>query len=254
MKRFCIKGISIGLLCALLFFCGFASNQAQAKNTDIKDNAYLALSLHKADVLRNQAIPQIPTIEPEDEWRLLLVNREHPLPDAHAFEGATLSNGMIVDARIVDALNGMIAQARADGVSIFVCSAYRTVEYQEGLFERKINQYIAKGYDEQSAYDIAKTIVAIPKTSEHHTGLAVDIITPSYQILDEGFERTDAYIWLKENCAEFGFILRYPNEKSEITGIIYEPWHYRYVGVKEAKEIMVQGITLEEYLSAKTMP
>ena len=116
------------------------------------------------------------------------------------------------------------------------------------MFNRKINQYKAKGYDDNEAYNIAKTIVAIPGTSEHNLGLAADIVTPSYQTLDEGFAQTEAFRWLSENAADYGFILRYPKGKGDITGIIYEPWHYRYVGQAAAKVITEQGICLEEYL------
>ena len=91
--------------------------------------------------------------------------------------------------------------------------------------------------------------VARPGTSEHQTGLAVDIVDTSYQILDEGQENTPVQQWLMAHCAEYGFILRYPTDKSEITGVGYEPWHYRYVGVEAAREIMANGLCLEEYLA-----
>ena len=243
--------VSICLLLTIMVTCGFSfgnkTEPQEVKEAILDSNAYLALIVHKVDALANQQIPQAPVVAAEDAWRLMLINRDNPLPQDHTFEKATLSNGYVVDARIVEPLNAMIAAAKADGVSIFVCSAYRTVEYQQGLFQRKINQYKAKGYSEQEAYDIAKTIVAIPGTSEHHTGLAVDISTPQYTTLDEGFGDTVAFAWLKEHCAQYGFIMRYPTGKTEITGIIYEPWHYRYVGVDEAKEMTEQGICLEEY-------
>ena len=101
-------------------------------------------------------------------------------------------------------------------------------------------------YDQ--AAEKAKTINAYPGTSEHELGLAADIVTPSYQSLDSGYDQTDAFKWLVEHCADYGFILRYPKEKQDITKIIYEPWHYRYVGQEDAKIIMESGVTLEEYL------
>ena len=91
-------------------------------------------------------------------------------------------------------------------------------------------------------------VIAVPGTSEHHTGLALDIVTPTYQVLDDGYATTDAFKWLYENCADYGFILRYPENTTHITGIIYEPWHYRYVGVEVAKYITENNITFEEYI------
>ena len=129
-----------------------------------------------------------------------------------------------------------------------ICSAYRSRERQSSLFEKKVQQYLAAGWTESSAREEAAQTVARPGTSEHETGLAVDLVSEDYQLLDEGQERTKEQQWLMENCSNYGFILRYPTGKTDITGIIYEPWHYRYVGVRIAREIMDQGICLEEYL------
>ena len=109
------------------------------------------------------------------------------------------------------------------------------------------------GYSDTQAYNNAKEWVAIPGTSEHHTGLALDIVTPTYQVLDYGFDTTEAFKWLYENCSKYGFILRYPKDKSDITKITYEPWHYRYVGVETAKYIMENNMCLEEYIESITI-
>lgn len=184
-----------------------------------------------------------------NDWKLVLVNEKNPLPEGFTVEVSKLPNGKEFDSRAIGELESMINAAKADGVSIFVTSSYRSYDYQVGLFNRKINQYKAQGYNDTEAYNIAKTIVAIPGTSEHNLGLAADIITPSYQVLDEGFAETEAFKWLSENAADYGFILRYPKGKGDITGIIYEPWHYRYVGQAAARAITEQGICLEEYLN-----
>ena len=110
---------------------------------------------------------------------------------------------------------------------------------------------LAEGNDQQAAEDEAATVVARPGCSEHNTGLAVDVECADFADLDEGFRDTFAYEWLMEHCAEYGFILRFPQDKEDITGVIYEPWHYRYVGVEAATEIMSRGLCLEEYLEEK---
>ena len=183
----------------------------------------------------------------EIPWYLTLVNASHPLPDDFTLETEALSNGLLYDARAIDALNQMLKDCKAAGLQPLACSAYRTIAKQTELFERKINKYIGEGYSYDEAYKIASTIVAIPGTSEHNLGLAIDICTVYYQVLDEGQENTPEQQWLMEHCHEYGFILRYPSDKTELTGIIYEPWHYRYVGVEAATEIMSSGICLEEY-------
>lgn len=184
-------------------------------------------------------------------WKLALVNRDHPLTVLEEPELAEVEDGYRVDKRIQEPLMQMLSDARDDGVQPIICSAYRSNKKQTTLFKNKVKSYMDKGYTKEEAYEKAEKIVARPGTSEHAMGLAVDIISRSYQTLDKKQEQTPEAKWLKKHCAEYGFILRYPVDKTEITGIIYEPWHYRYVGVKAAKEIMEKGICLEEYLEEK---
>ena len=132
-----------------------------------------------------------------------------------------------------------------------VCSAYRTQDYQPMLFDNKIERLIEEGVSPEDAPTQAATAVALPGTSEHQLGLALDIIDENYPYLNEAQEWTPTQQWLMEHCWEYGFILRYPNGTSEITGIIYEPWHYRYVGVNHAEAIRELGVTLEEYLTLR---
>ena len=183
-------------------------------------------------------------------WNLKLVNASHPLPDGFTVEVTQLSNGHSIDARAYPALQEMMDAARAAGLSPVICSSYRTNETQQRLFQQQVDAYIERGYSEEDAEVEAAVWVAIPGTSEHELGLAVDIVDLSYQLLDEKQEQTPVQQWLMEHCQEYGFILRYPTDKSSITGIGYEPWHYRYVGKEAAEEIMSQGICLEEYLGA----
>ena len=137
----------------------------------------------------------------------------------------------------------MQAAAADDGVSLWAISAYRTLERQTELYEEKVAEYQALGYDEEQAKEEAGKWVAVPGTSEHCLGYAMDLCS-----LEDNFEDSAQFQWLQEHCADYGFILRYPKDKVEITKISYEPWHYRYVGSNHAKIIMSQGICLEEYL------
>lgn len=187
-------------------------------------------------------------IRPEDAWQLTLVNASHPLEGNPAIELTQLRNGQSVDSRIYPALQRMMDDARAAGLRPLICSSYRTGEKQAELFQSKVAGYLNEGYPVEEATRMAAKWVAAPGTSEHQLGLAVDIVAESYQLLDEQQEQTDEQQWLIENCAEYGFILRYPTDKSDLTGVGYEPWHYRYVGEAAAAEIMQQGVCLEEYL------
>jgi len=184
----------------------------------------------------------------EDGWKLLLVNNRHPIPEDYAFTLGTIRGSLQCDERIIPEFMSMLQAAKEDGITLEVCSPYRTLERQELLFDKKIKRYMNRGMSYMDAYKLSARVVNVPGTSEHQIGLALDIYTDSYKSLDEGFGETAAGVWLRENCGEYGFILRYPKGKEYITGIEYEPWHFRYVGRTAAEEIMEQGLTLEEYV------
>ena len=186
----------------------------------------------------------------KDDWNLLLVNKQHPVPDNYTVELGTIAGAMKCDARILPELFAMLQAAKDDGVYLSVCSPYRDLARQEMLFNRKIKLYMGYGYSYMEAYIKASEYVMVPGSSEHQIGLALDIISNNYTSLDEGFEKTDAGKWLKEHCDEYGFILRYPKGKEYITGIGYEPWHFRYVGKEAASIIMDNDITLEEFVES----
>lgn len=182
------------------------------------------------------------------DWQLILINKQHAVPDDYDFNLAQLYSNIECDERVITDLVNMLDAARKDGVNLFVCSAYRDVNRQQVLFEKKINMYMQRGLSYTESYEITSQSVTVPGASEHQIGMAFDIVTGSYQQLNSGFGDTQAGKWLKKNCADYGFILRYPEEKEDITGITYEPWHFRYVGVDSAKYIMDNGITLEEFI------
>ncbi len=185
-----------------------------------------------------------------DDWRLVLVNKQYSIPeDYNVTLGAikTLKGTQYCDERIIDDYLDMLRAALEDNVELEITSPYRTQDYQKMLFNRKIKAYMKKGLSYMEAYQLAGQAVNVPGNSEHQIGLALDIVTPSYHKLTEGFAETDAGKWLEENSYKYGFILRYPKGKEYITGVEYEPWHFRYVGVEAATVITQRGITLEEF-------
>lgn len=180
---------------------------------------------------------------------LILVNKEHRLPEEYEVELKTMYDKVNRAAEeAYGPLNDMLAAGRAEGLAFEICSSYRDVAKQEKLFQEDIDRYMHQGYSYEQAYEKAAEYTMPPGHSEHSTGLAFDIVSLGYQMLDAGQENTAETQWLHEHCAEYGFILRYPKGKEDITDISYESWHYRYVGVEAATYIMEHGITLEEYL------
>lgn len=199
---------------------------------------------------------QPPTSNSGGDWSLILVNPTSPLPEGYQVALETVAAPYQVDARIADDLRMMFAHAKEDGITLIICSAYRSVEKQEQLFAAQTDRHKANGLSEEAAVAATANAIAVPGTSEHHTGLAVDIVTPNYQTLDSGFANTPAAQWLAEHAPDYGFILRYPLNKQSITQIMYEPWHFRYVGRPYAREITDSGYCLEEYayVSATAQP
>ncbi len=181
-------------------------------------------------------------------WRLAIASADYPLEGEYAVETAAVE-GYLFDARAAGALEEMLAAARADGMELHITSAWRSRATQAQLYENRVYRFQLEGYSREEAEEAGATVVARPGTSEHELGLAVDLITDDYRSLDEGFAELPEYAWLLEHCAEYGFVQRYPVDKSDITGIIWEPWHYRYVGEDCAGYIMENGLCLEEFLA-----
>ena len=172
-------------------------------------------------------------------WEYMLANATHDIGN-YVPELTDLENGQQFDSRAVEQLQAFIDAARAEGLSVYLSSSYRSYDMQQYLFNRKVAQY---------GEAVAATIVAPPGTSEHQTGLGCDITDRYYEYKDSSLENTALFQWMYANCQDYGFILRYPKDKQDITGIIYEPWHFRYVGVEAAKFIMEEGLCLEEFLA-----
>ena len=221
------KILSAILSMILLFACS-----ACQKNSQINESN------------NNISSEQVQNIQSEDvaPWYLLLVNPWNAVPDNYSVVLMELRNGYLIDERIYPDLQQMFDDARASGIHPLIVSAYRTQEKQEALFQEKVSSYISAGYARPEAEEKAGTWVAKPGFSEHQTGLAIDINA-------ENGSSDTMYQWLSENSYKYGFILRYPQNKTNITGISYEPWHFRYVGKTAANYIYENNLTLEEYLS-----
>lgn len=178
------------------------------------------------------------------DWKLILVNRWHEIPKGYQPELTQLQDGHAVDSRIYPELQEMFDDARAQGILPQITSSFRTTKDQQQLLDEQIEDYLRQGYSRDEAMELAEKWVALPGTSEHQIGMAVDISTADSSQQDASI----VWQWLNENSYKYGFILRYPEDKTEITGVMYEQWHYRYVGKEAAEEIYRQHVCLEEYL------
>lgn len=253
-----IAGTVIGIAaCALITFAGVRFINARMDNASAQQyQAVLPTQLPQGtlapvhtDYINATPAPTAAALTADelnagDGWMLLLVNSSNAIPDGYApTELTELSNGQSVDKRIYPSLQSMFDDARAQGVYPVVSSGYRTAKQQQSEMDDKIQEYIDDGKSEDEARTLAATYVAQVGYSEHEAGLAIDIVAKANKSDDD-----TVWAWMKEHCAEYGFILRYPEGKEGVTGMSYEPWHFRYVGVEAAQKIMGAGITLEEYL------
>lgn len=252
------KKLAIVAIIALTVGCFMGSGMGKAsekKRSKEKVQEAVAKVQKKADEKLDSMEKQLYDLQEELHdhsaelpWNLVLVNGSHPMKEAYVPELTEIQPGYSVDTRIANAARKMLADADKEGLHVEICSAYRSVERQEQVFGDSMKDRVKSGMSYWKAYEETALNVALPGTSEHALGLALDLISNQYSELDEKQEETKEAKWLAENCYKYGFILRYPSEKTNITGIIYEPWHYRYVGKEHAAKIQELGVTLEEYL------
>lgn len=185
-----------------------------------------------------------------DDPRMILVSRTHPITEDYPVEtkecGSATAINKTLQTEAADAFLAMQAAAAKDGVDVRMQSGYRSVSYQKKLYDNKTQYYRNKGLSEAAAREKAATIVNPPGCSEHNCGLAADLNSPEHTTLDTGFADTAAFRWLCENAEQYGFILRYPKEAESVTGITYEPWHWRYVGAENAALLNQSGLCLED--------
>ena len=186
---------------------------------------------------------------PRDEWYMVLANRSSVLPgDFTVAETATVGEA-VIDARIAEALRQMVNDAAAAGVKLKPTNGYRSIARQQELWDARVKTLMEGGLSQADAETKAIDYTSAPGTSDHNTGLGLDIVSEDHPAKDAGFAETAAAQWLAEHAADYGFILRYPSDKTEATGMDYEPWHYRYVGSEQAHKIKESGLCLEEYLA-----
>ena len=185
-----------------------------------------------------------------DDPRMVLVNHTNKMPDDHTFTtkacGSATAVNKTLQTEAADAFLAMQAAAAKDGVTIWMQSGYRSVDYQKNLYDKKTQYFRNKGLSEAEAKKQAANIVNPPGYSEHNCGLAADLNSPEHTDLTEGFENTEAFRWLSAHAVEYGFILRYPKNAEAVTEITYEPWHWRYVGPENAALIQQSGLCFED--------
>ena len=187
--------------------------------------------------------PTIITID-EEKWYMTLVNSSYRIPDDYEPDLVYVcGSGERLDRKVAEHYEEMYNAAQKEGINLAPCSGYRSYELQERNYNNKVSFYESQGYSNKDAKVKAATIIMPPGSSEHNLGYAMDIVC-----VDEWFEDTAEFKWLTENAADYGFIMRYPKDKQDITKVIYEPWHWRYVGVELAKELKDSGLVLEEYM------
>lgn len=248
-----LRGIKyLLIISALLLALAFVLTNFVFKDSAEEDEAVTETTTEV--IVLEEAEPEKEDENIDNKWAMFLVNKNNPLPMDY---DSRIETTMIfeswreyfLDSRAAKYFDDMLNAAKEDGIDLLVVSAYRTIEYQQQNFDNSVQDRIdnrGMTYDEAYADTLAE--VALPGESEHNAGLALDIMSEEYTSMDDdGFENTEAFKWLDKNAHKYGFILRYPKGKQDITGIIYEPWHYRFVGVYYANEIKQSGLCLEEY-------
>lgn len=242
LKEFTMKKefIFVILLSALLITLVFFTTMPGRKRAEEKKNAETSVS--EATPIVTTTEKKKPEINADNPWAFYIVSRDYPLPEDFKVYPKKIQGDYEMDYRAANYFLDMKEAAAAEGIELTVISAKRSREYQKQLFDKEVESYKSQGLTDEEAFEAAREWVALPGESEHNSGLAVDLNS-----LDESFEESDAFKWLSDHAHEYGFILRYPKDKVGITGVQYEPWHYRFIGVYHATQIKEKGITLEEY-------
>lgn len=227
-----LSGISIILLAFLWL-------KLEDKSEKVEENDDVSNKTEQSNIIE----VVVPNKKKITDWRLILVNKENPLPKDFVIELENIDETKQFDKRAIGELRRMIQAIKNSGINnIWVQSAYRSIEYQQNLYDNKINDYLNKGVTKEEAEKLTLEYINKPGESEHNLGLAVD-----FNNVNNDFKNTKAFEWLNDNAKEYGFIMRYPEEKAEITGVAYEPWHWRYVGKDNAYKMEELNMCLEEY-------
>ena len=241
-KRLIKTGILLFLFLIVLLYCTWKKNRAN-ENIEQSEQVQIENVENNDETTIAVAAPVEPNPK-KDDWRLILVNKDNEIPEDYEVELANVDNRLQFDKRAIGELNQMMACMRKSGISyIWIQSAYRDEKLQIELYQNSVKKYMKQGMTEEEAELQTQKSINKPNTSEHNLGLAVD-----FNEVTEGFANTKAYQWLLKNAEDYGFILRYPKEKEDITGVIYEPWHWRYVGKENAIEMNEKNVCLEEFV------
>jgi len=248
-----------GLLLAMLFFTGCTTDDDEPSNSQ----QYSKISAHSEEsqdsssaiVAESESKVIVTPVASSADWNLVLVNRENQLAEEIVMELYLTESGYQIDSRIQEPFLQLMEAGKAVGMDFTIISGYRSIEQQQTNYDVNYQNYLASGLSEEEARTKTEEYIALPNASEHITGLAVDI-TSTALANQEGnsglFPDLENYpegLWLKENAPKFGFVLRYPKEKEAITGINFEPWHFRYVGIENAMYMTENNLTLEEYIA-----
>lgn len=231
------------ILCVIIFISSIRSIEAYTLENETNiTKGYTSSDTNESSVLA--ASPAFNNTNSNNDWRLVLVNRDNPLPNNYKISLLDIDSYRQFDSRAIDDLKALIQAAKDAGHSnLWVQSSYRSVERQAELYNEQLLYYKNLGYSDSQAETLAQNLVNKPGHSEHNSGLAVDFNYVGYS-----FENLSVFDWLCKNAADYGFILRYPEDKTDITNVNYEPWHWRYVGVEYAKAMKEKGFCLEEYI------
>ena len=205
------------------------------------------VSSQEDDKSEENVVEQVQEKQPEKEitdWRLTLANYENLLPENFTVKVENIDKTRQFDARAIDELNNMMNQMKKDGITnIWIQSAYRSVARQKELYDASVKKYLQQGKTQEEAEKLTNEYINKPGSSDHNLGLAVD-----FNMVDNKFEKLDGFKWLQKNAENYGFVLRYPKDKEDVTKIAYESWHWRYVGVEHAKKMNELNMCLEEYI------
>lgn len=217
-----------------------------AEKEELEEEAGIVAAMAEENALLK--MEKIPFEVDLSDWNYVLANELNMLPQDFEVELEKTYNGQRVDRRIRKDLEAMIDAAKKEGHNLMICSSYRDYKKQDQLMDESIAKFVRRGMSYKDAFFKTKEQIALTGASEHHTGLAVDIVGKNHQSLDESQADTEEAKWLAEHAAEYGFILRYPKDKEEITMISFESWHYRYVGREAAEYMKEHNLCLEEFV------
>jgi D-alanyl-D-alanine carboxypeptidase len=247
------KILTIGTVVLILTGCTSVSEEHEQKpETSTSETTTSSEPLSAEEQAYLSLLEDLPEGADPHDGNLLLVNKDEKMPEDLEVPLTEIEPEHYVHENIVASLEEWLQSGREAGHDIYFGSGYRSVEHQEFNYNWNVENYMSQGMNEEEAQLKTEEYIAPPGSSEHHTGLAVDLLDEQWVAegggYSEEFDQRPSQHWLKDTMQDYGFILRYPQGKEEVTGYGYEPWHFRYVGEENAQFIDEHELTLEEYL------